>query len=134
MRELLIPGLALVFLTSCDELSNERQERAPAIGVPPKVSKAPLQLSARVLKRACADICEKTRPLNCGPVALCQQTCLGSFGLPVCPREMEKFLSCTHRTSVESFECDETGTAILKGAACDAEQGRLVACLNSGKQ
>jgi hypothetical protein len=58
-------------------------------------------------------------------------SCLGlGVGTP-CTREVSAFYRCLAATSPAQWECDDEGAASIREGLCDAEQERVVSCIET---
>ena len=104
--------------------SSEPSGTAPAASMT-----ARSQLELAELTQRCRAICEKTASMNCPAHASCVPGCVQSFGVRLCAGALRAFLKCTEASDVADFECAPTGIPALLAGRCEAEQRRVVACV-----
>jgi hypothetical protein len=49
---------------------------------------------------------------------------------PVCQGEMRAALDCFVNRPLDAWECGDEGMPVVKDGNCDAEQARVVSCLD----
>jgi hypothetical protein len=76
----------------------------------------------------CTALCAKTAALKCRGASGCAAGCRQMIEGSRCGGETSRFFGCLIGEPLSHFECDETGTAAISEAYCDAEQRAVTQC------
>jgi hypothetical protein len=77
----------------------------------------------------CGKFCSHTAPLHCGPRETCEGACGSMLGTP-CQDRVQAFLDCVEKEPVAHWEC-VNGLPAIRDGYCDAEQARILECIQS---
>lgn len=93
----------------------------------------PTTVSSDVAK-ACAYICKQSDDLKCEHASRCLRNCLAMGTLTPCADQTTSFYGCLVHQPTQNWKCDEKGVAAIRAGFCDAEQERVVVCMESKMQ
>jgi hypothetical protein len=83
------------------------------------------------VERACRQICDRSRQLNCNSVDKCLPNCMAMGSATPCTNEIQDFYRCLVGQPVQNWECAPDGVAAIRAGFCDSEQGRTVVCMET---
>jgi hypothetical protein len=129
--------LALSTALACDDKrpAKETTSSAPASALvsaappaaPPPNASANAEL--RAVAEACSSICERSRTLECEHADECVANCLGAAAGTPCSSEFSAFYGCLLPQPIKAWECADDGVAAIREGICDAEQERVLRCM-----
>jgi hypothetical protein len=128
-------ALVLTGLTSCREKAPD--EAAPAVtqAALPAAAPAASGVDADALSAPgasdplCVKMCERGSALHCKvDVSACRDACQHSLS-PPCDSELRASLTCVTAEPIAHWECSDEGLPVIRDGYCNAEQAKLMACV-----
>lgn len=128
-------ALVLTGLTSCREKAPD--EPAPAVtqAALPVAAPATSGVDAAALSAPgasdalCVKMCERGLALHCKLDASgCREACQQSLS-PPCDGELRASLACVTVEPLAHLECSDEGLPVIRDGYCNAEQTKLMACV-----
>ncbi|MBN1652573.1 MAG: hypothetical protein JXA30_02235 [Deltaproteobacteria bacterium] len=128
--------LAGLLFYSCQTKSTDLDVPAPAAEAPTSSEESTSKKTSTITKSVnvdprCLRICGHVSELNCGTESVCVQGCSYMVNIPKCTPQMNAFIDCVSKESVDHFECGEQGIPSIKEGYCNEEQARFAECYGS---
>jgi hypothetical protein len=125
--------LAGLLFYSCQTKSTDQDVPAPAVEAPTSSKESALRKTSTMTKTEkvdsrCLQICGHVSKLNCGTESVCVQGCSQMVNIPKCTPQMNAFIDCISKESIDHFECGEQGIPSIKEGYCNDEQARFAEC------
>lgn len=98
-----------------------------AVGEPATAAK----VEGAIEKNRCAEVCDRTMKLGCGPRATCLEACSAANDGSICGDEMNAFMDCALTHPASHWECSENGVAAIRQGYCDREQQSFMHCFTA---